>query len=298
MNPHGHPSLNAQSHPSLNHAASQQQQQQQRPSPQSQQNYQSYAQPYHQYQPTPNHQQLRGDQQQRPMDSQHAQQQQQQRQRQQPQLESLLLQSDPLHQQPQHHHPQHQQQPHQTPTAAPVKQKKIRDPNAPKAPLSSYLLFCQDARLRLREQHPDWSQKDVVKEMGRQWKEIGNEDKKEYHERALRLREEYNHAMSLYKDRGPGGTSPSGTHHTLPLDSHLNGPVPPNAQLAPSPTMSDAPSSVGDSSHRAVRSYEEETSGEEDNGDPFRPKRRKYTDPTAAMMGDPAAEMRMWQPLG
>ncbi|KAJ3280841.1 hypothetical protein HK104_000361 [Borealophlyctis nickersoniae] len=72
---------------------------------------------------------------------------------------------------------------------APVKQKKIRD-----------------ARLRIRERHPDWHQKGVMEELGRQWKEISDEVKKEYHDRALRLREEYKHAVSIYQNCGPGGT--------------------------------------------------------------------------------------------
>ncbi|KAJ3290802.1 hypothetical protein HK104_006522 [Borealophlyctis nickersoniae] len=44
-----------------------------------------------------------------------------------------------------------------------------------------------------------------MEELGRQWKEISNEIKKEYHDRALGLREEYKHAVCIYRNRGPGG---------------------------------------------------------------------------------------------
>ncbi|RKO90829.1 high mobility group box domain-containing protein, partial [Blyttiomyces helicus] len=76
-----------------------------------------------------------------------------------------------------------------------------QDPNAPKAPMTSYLLFCQDVRDRIKQEYPSWSQTDIAKEMGRRWKDIGDDGKRPYEERALHLREDYNQAMAAYRSR-------------------------------------------------------------------------------------------------
>merc|ERR1712012_1406556 len=47
--------------------------------------------------------------------------------------------------------------------------KPIKDPNAPKKPLSAYFLFSQDERLKVKAEFPDYSITEVAKELGRRW---------------------------------------------------------------------------------------------------------------------------------
>ncbi len=49
--------------------------------------------------------------------------------------------------------------------------KRIRDPDAPKAPMSSYLLFTRDQRAAIKEEHPDMEPKALMQEIGRRWRE-------------------------------------------------------------------------------------------------------------------------------
>lgn len=87
--------------------------------------------------------------------------------------------------------------------------KKPRDPNAPKAPMSSYLLFCHDERPKLKELMPDHDQKSIAVELGRRWKELSDEQKIPYEEAAKKLRDEYNIAMAQYnRQRESGAGSP------------------------------------------------------------------------------------------
>lgn len=57
------------------------------------------------------------------------------------------------------------------------KKKMPKDPNAPKKPLTSYLLFCNHLRASVAEQNSEFSQIDIAKEVARQWKELSEEDK-------------------------------------------------------------------------------------------------------------------------
>ncbi|KAJ3221560.1 High mobility group B protein 4 [Clydaea vesicula] len=84
-------------------------------------------------------------------------------------------------------------------TTKPKKEK--RDPLAPKQPMTSYLLFCQDVRESIKQQNPTWSQRIIATEMGRLWKEISGEDRVRYDELAQQKRDEYNQAMVIYRDR-------------------------------------------------------------------------------------------------
>ena len=71
--------------------------------------------------------------------------------------------------------------------------KRPRDPDAPKAPLSAYLLFSRDKRIEFKESHSELESKDVMKEIARQWRELDPELKKAYNDEAETLKQ--NHAI-------------------------------------------------------------------------------------------------------
>jgi hypothetical protein len=55
--------------------------------------------------------------------------------------------------------------------------KRVRDPNAPKHPLSSYLLFARDNRAAVKESRPELTPTEVAVELGRMWRELSVEQK-------------------------------------------------------------------------------------------------------------------------
>ena len=52
-----------------------------------------------------------------------------------------------------------------------------KDPNAPKGPLSSYMLFTKDQRALMKESDPEFEPKALVSEIGRRWREADEEIK-------------------------------------------------------------------------------------------------------------------------
>merc|ERR1711982_255690 len=60
------------------------------------------------------------------------------------------------------------------------KQRKKKDPNAPKRPMSAYFLFMNATRPTVRKENPDASIGDVAKILGKMWREIEPEDKAKY----------------------------------------------------------------------------------------------------------------------
>ncbi|CAA3021766.1 high mobility group B protein 7 [Olea europaea var. sylvestris] len=76
------------------------------------------------------------------------------------------------------------------------KEKKAKDPNAPKRPPTAFFLFLDDFRKEYKEANPDCkSVKEVAKEGGEKWKSMTTEEKKLYQDRAAELKAEYVKAL-------------------------------------------------------------------------------------------------------
>lgn len=59
--------------------------------------------------------------------------------------------------------------------------KKVKDPDAPKRGKSSYIYFCVEKRDEIKEANPDMSGKEIIKELGRVWREdVTDKDKVRY----------------------------------------------------------------------------------------------------------------------
>merc|ERR1711881_61402 len=77
--------------------------------------------------------------------------------------------------------------------------KPVKDPNAPKKPLSAYFLFSQDERLKVKAEYPDYSITEVAKELGRRWATIDPAIKQSYEQRYQESRRQYEQALQAYK---------------------------------------------------------------------------------------------------
>jgi len=81
-------------------------------------------------------------------------------------------------------------------------QKKKKDPNAPKQPLSAYFLFSQEERLKVKGLNPSFSICEVAKELGRRWAEMSPEVKQRYQQMAEEGRQKYDQEMASYRQAG------------------------------------------------------------------------------------------------
>jgi hypothetical protein len=79
--------------------------------------------------------------------------------------------------------------------------KRIRDPEAPKRPMSAYLVFCGGQRKELASSGQYSNQTEVAKEMGRRWRELGDGEKAIYTEQASKLREKYDEQVKKKKQK-------------------------------------------------------------------------------------------------
>jgi hypothetical protein len=71
-------------------------------------------------------------------------------------------------------------------------EKKLkRDPDAPKGAKNAFIFFCSDNRDEVKEENPDMKMKDISKKLGEMWKEVDEELKTEYQEKAKQDKERY-----------------------------------------------------------------------------------------------------------
>merc|ERR1712141_574734 len=79
------------------------------------------------------------------------------------------------------------------------KQKRKKDPNAPKRPMTAFFLFCADRRDGLRQQYPDDRIGDIAKKLGTAWAACGPRAKSQYEATAAAQKADYQRAMDAYK---------------------------------------------------------------------------------------------------
>jgi hypothetical protein len=103
----------------------------------------------------------------------------------------------------------------------PVKkrERKPKDPHAPKKPLSAYFLFCADERPKVHGSQSGMSVSDVARELGVRWKNAPIELKNKYEQAASEKKNVYQAEMALYKHQTSNGSSPPETPQT-PLTPH------------------------------------------------------------------------------
>jgi len=77
--------------------------------------------------------------------------------------------------------------------------KAPKDPNAPKRPLSAYMLWAAEARGDVAESHPDYSITEIASKLGKMWKKVSAADKADYVGQSDTLKAAYYKKMEKYK---------------------------------------------------------------------------------------------------
>ena len=84
--------------------------------------------------------------------------------------------------------------------AKPKKQKKAKDPNAPKRPTSGYFYFCAATRDSVKCQNPDMKQQKVIAELGRLWRELNEIEKEPFLIEAAEDTKRFQREKKIYED--------------------------------------------------------------------------------------------------
>lgn len=80
------------------------------------------------------------------------------------------------------------------------KNKKTKDPNAPKRPKNSYLIFQGDMREKVKaELGKDAKIGEIGKEIGKRWEALDEKEKAKYQKKAEDLLKQYHKDMEKYK---------------------------------------------------------------------------------------------------
>ncbi|EAU80600.1 hypothetical protein CC1G_11400 [Coprinopsis cinerea okayama7 len=80
---------------------------------------------------------------------------------------------------------------------------KPKDPNAPKRPASSYILFQNEVRNELKRQNPNLTNPELLTLISEKWKNMTDEQKETYNQQMLKAKEEYSQAKNAYDNRSP-----------------------------------------------------------------------------------------------
>ncbi|KIM45774.1 hypothetical protein M413DRAFT_292945 [Hebeloma cylindrosporum] len=80
---------------------------------------------------------------------------------------------------------------------------KPKDPNAPKRPASSYILFQNEVRKELKEQNPNLSNADLLGMISEQWKQMSDEQKETYNQAMKTAKAQYSEEKKAYDNRTP-----------------------------------------------------------------------------------------------
>jgi hypothetical protein len=76
--------------------------------------------------------------------------------------------------------------------------KTKKNKNAPKNPRSAYILFSNVERENVKNENPKMTSKEIMKELGKKWKEADDDEKEKYRELAKEDKERFDEEMKNY----------------------------------------------------------------------------------------------------
>ncbi|KAG2038508.1 high mobility group box domain-containing protein, partial [Suillus americanus] len=83
------------------------------------------------------------------------------------------------------------------------RERKVKDPNAPKGPASAYILFQNDIRSAYKKEHPDMSNKELLRLIGDQWKTLSDDKKDFYRDQHGRAKKKHEVDLAAYNAQNP-----------------------------------------------------------------------------------------------
>lgn len=83
------------------------------------------------------------------------------------------------------------------------KKRKRKDPDAPKAPATAYVLFCKDKRPQVMAENPNADFAESNRKLGELWKAAPTDEREQYTSTAAKMRVEFQRDMAKYKEEHP-----------------------------------------------------------------------------------------------
>lgn len=96
--------------------------------------------------------------------------------------------------------------------------KEKPDPNKPKRPPTGYTLFLTEVIAKYKSDHPEMDPKMVMIEIAKRWSAMDPEEKKEYTDRAAKVKEVYVDNMKAYQQSLEDGTTFHPQEQTSPVE--------------------------------------------------------------------------------
>ena len=78
------------------------------------------------------------------------------------------------------------------------REKREKDPNAPKKALSAFFMFSSERRVSLKKEKPELDNRQIIYEMSNEWNQMKDEDKKKYHDLADEDKKRYEKEKAAY----------------------------------------------------------------------------------------------------
>nr|CAG8491115.1 12083_t:CDS:2 [Entrophospora candida] len=85
--------------------------------------------------------------------------------------------------------------------------KKPVDPNAPKKPVSAFLLYQKDVQDEIRKEFPDTKWNDILRIISQRWQSLSNDDKKIYETKLQQARHNYEIEYKTYMENKDNSSS-------------------------------------------------------------------------------------------
>ncbi|KAH9942985.1 HMG-box [Epithele typhae] len=114
--------------------------------------------------------------------------------------------------------------------------KKLKDPNAPKRPASSYLLFQNDIRSELKAKHPQMRNNELLSAIAKLWADMPQSEKDEYEARNRAAKDNWLAQKKIYE---AGLAGPSAAPAVVATPVKVAVPVPAVAAAVVTPTEAE-----------------------------------------------------------
>ncbi len=86
------------------------------------------------------------------------------------------------------------------PWKVPAKKRSLKDPNAPKRPMSAYLAFSNCRRAKAKKENPQMGNAELSRLLSTMWKEAPAETRQKYIDREYAKRQAYNTSIATWKE--------------------------------------------------------------------------------------------------
>jgi hypothetical protein len=81
------------------------------------------------------------------------------------------------------------------------KAKAKKDPNAPKKPLTSFMLFSNENRSRIQKENPSMTFGELGKKIGELFRGLSSSEKQKYEDMSKKAKEQYKKQMQEYENK-------------------------------------------------------------------------------------------------